>query len=568
MLGNNERAHQGSSVTTTKPWAINCIGSTVSIPVLPVLFEDKSRTPDGTYPLTQDQLTAKYNWRYNDWYPRCCMACSLNGLYPIHENRWHAAAIAVPEEITSSCEEMDFCGDSDNVKMDERVLSIDDLPDHVIVSVFENIHKAEIMRSISLVCKRWNRLCQAPRLWHEIRIVVCNEPSHLVSIRSFLYKVCRFIRKICIYILNYEPITETDFMNLFPPQMVAVTMLDIGFLCYFTIPIVRFLIRCFPNVEKLNVEGLKEVEEGAFKLMFSEGFPRLRELILSHCESLTLQDFDALCRAVHPLSVLSIDGIVTLQSYAGLRLADSPMVSSLTRLYLDGEEMYDAAFGAITRCRNLELLSVSYCESATNLSLRYIKSLSKLKHLHLRKGKEFTEEGLRYFFELNNGSNASASTFPAKLRYLNLGECPGVNDIVVDLLTKSCPELVSLCLAWCWSVTDIGFTKLVRRLSKLEFLDIRGMDCIDGRTLLQVPEFYLEKLRYLGAEQCPRIEDSTLQILNLQKKDLIISNYHNYFITFELRNGVARFGERFDKQFQDAVNDLLSRYDGYCCMAS
>lgn len=49
------------------------------------------------------------------------------------------------------------------------------------------------------------------------------------------------------------------------------------------------------------------------------------------------------------------------------------MVSSLTRLYLDGEEMYDAAFGAITCCRNLELLSVSYCESATNLSLTYIK---------------------------------------------------------------------------------------------------------------------------------------------------------------------------------------------------
>lgn len=57
-----------------------------------------------------------------------------------------------------------------------------------------------------------------------------------------------------------------------------------------------------------------QVDEGAFKLMFSEGFTQLKELILSHCESLTLQDFDMLCRAAHPLSVLSIDGILTLQS--------------------------------------------------------------------------------------------------------------------------------------------------------------------------------------------------------------------------------------------------------------
>lgn len=41
--------------------------------------------------------------------------------------------------------------------------------------------------------------------------------------------------------------------------------------------------------------------------------------------------------------------------------------------------------------------------------------------------------------------------------------------------------------------------------SNLEFLDIRGMDCIDGRALLKVPNLHLKKLRYLGAEQCPRV---------------------------------------------------------------
>lgn len=58
---------------------------------------------------------------------------------------------------------------------------------------------------------------------------------------------------------------------------------------------------------------------------------------------------------------------------SGLRLGQSSMVSTLTRLYLDGEEMYDEAFSAVTRCKNLELFSVSCCESATDLSLKYIK---------------------------------------------------------------------------------------------------------------------------------------------------------------------------------------------------
>lgn len=68
MLGNNEKSSQGSSVMTNKPWAVNCIGSTISLPIAPVVLEDRSGMPDGTYPISQEQLNASYNWKFSDWY--------------------------------------------------------------------------------------------------------------------------------------------------------------------------------------------------------------------------------------------------------------------------------------------------------------------------------------------------------------------------------------------------------------------------------------------------------------------------------------------------------------------
>ncbi|KHN84835.1 F-box/LRR-repeat protein 3, partial [Toxocara canis] len=253
---------------------------------------------------------------------------------------------------------------------------------------------------------------------------------------------------------------------------------------------------------------------------------------------------------------------------AGTYLVSSPFALSLTRLYLDGEEFDDLGFRALTCCRNLKLLSVSFCESATDLSLGYVKTLPKIEHLHLRKGREFTCEGFRKFFEYSETNGAEKDNeFPSRLKFLNLGECPAVNDVIVDLITTNCTGLQSLCLVWCWSVTEVGLGMIVQRLNDLRLLDIRGLDCIDGSAFLDVPDLYLTNLRYLGAEQCPRIEDSTLQILNLRKKDLIISNYHNYFITFTINNGDATFMERYDNEFHAAVNEQLSRIDGFCCLS-
>ncbi|VDO41121.1 unnamed protein product [Onchocerca flexuosa] len=245
-------------------------------------------------------------------------------------------------------------------------------------------------------------------------------------------------------------------------------------------------------------------------------------------------------------------------------LSTSSFVNTLTRLYLDGEGLNDFGFHALIACKNLNLLSISFCEDLTDISLSYVKMLTNLEHLHLRKGKEFTSEGLLELFELSNEDMG----FFGKLRFLNLSECPSVNDNVVNRITKSCSKLQSLNLAWDWSITDVGFTLIIERLKELRFLDVTGMNSITSSALLYVPDLYLPNLRFLCVVQCPQFDETSLQMLQLRKKDLIIANYHCYYNTVTISGDEVSFGERCDSRYTCAVIDLLQQYQGFCCMST
>ncbi|VDK48204.1 unnamed protein product [Anisakis simplex] len=516
-------------------------------------------------------------------YPNCGMGCSINGRYPLRtsESAAHSGpSIAHPEDITSPVVDsiqQSFISqhssddDYENENENGGIVLLSNLPDLVLLKIIEYIHPIERVHHLSVLSRRWNKLVKSNKLWSEVRIFIADPPYYKYSVAEFLRQKGSCIQKLCINIACSKIFTERQFIDLFPSCMPTVKCLDIGFFPNFTIDILRFFMRCFPNVEYLNLEGMRKVDPNLYDVLFTDAFKNLRHLILSHCEAISIKQFELFCRTKRPLEVLSIDGIVSLRNCAATFIASSPFVASLTRLYLDGEDLGDFGFRALTSCCNLELLSVSFCESATDLSLGYIKTLSKIEHLHLRKGKEFTFEGFRNFFALNPSTKThwkdNNCEFPSRLKFLNLGECTAVNDVIVDLITKNCPQIRSLCLVWCWSITEIGLQKIVQRLDDLQLLDIAGLDCVDGSAFIDVPDLYLSNLRYLGAEQCPRIEDSMLQILNLRKKDLIITNYHDYFITFTIRNGDATFNERIDHQYMSAVTEELCQIEGFCCMS-
>lgn len=115
------------------------------------------------------------------------------------------------------------------------------------------------------------------------------------------------------------------------------------------------------------------MDSDVFAVLFVEGFRNLRELILSHCESMTIEDYAFLCSVKRPLEVLSIDGIFTLHN----RLAACAHI--WTFLFLAIVIFYEwVTFIELTLKNDLRLLSPLKTKSIKKFPVSFfLKSLSK-----------------------------------------------------------------------------------------------------------------------------------------------------------------------------------------------
>ncbi|VDK66345.1 unnamed protein product [Onchocerca ochengi] len=515
------------------------------------------------YPISEDFLRQKRRWKFLEWFPQCYHPCSINSLY--------LRLLAVPSVSHSPLPEDNRLTDrplsmpvisrkftNDAISYD---IMLEDLPEHIHIEILKYVHPNDRFKKISLVSKYWYYIVNRGFRHHKASIV---EIKSLIKQCSEILQARNHVEKICISASSTKPFPENMLMDLFPSVMQHVRVLDIGFYAFLSVILVEFFLNCFPNLEELNVEGTKTIGNSVYSTFLMKGFSNLKKLFISYSEPFFREDYRQFCLVNRPIEVLSVDGDAFLGNCSATYLSTSSFVNTLTRLYLDGEGLNDFGFHALTACKNLNLLSISFCEDLTDISLSYMKMLTNLQHLHLRKGKEFTSEGLLELFELSNEDMG----FFEKLRFLNLSECPSVNDNVVNRITKSCSKLQSLNLAWDWSVTDVGFTLITERLKELRFLDVTGMNSITSSALLYVPNLYLPNLRFLCVVQCPQFDETSLQMLQLRKKDLIIANYHCYYNTVTISGDEVSFGERCDSRYTYAVIDLLQQYQGFCCMST
>jgi len=227
-------------------------------------------------------------------------------------------------------------------------------------------------------------------------------------------------------------------------------------------------------------------------------------------------------------------------------------------LYLDGAELSDSAIMPLIECKNLSLLSVSFCENFTDNVLGYVKEMPQLSHLHLRKGLELTEDGFRVLFAQPDGL--------PNLRFLNLSECSAINDRCMEAITRCCPNLQALCLSWCWSVTERGLITIVERLGSLVCLDVMGMDCVKGSSFRDAPNLNLALIRFIDLRQFNMIDDTTVVEMVRRKKDLIVINYYGEILD---HNSIDRSApERSHSLYRDKVNEILRTLPGGCCMTA
>jgi len=197
-----------------------------------------------------------------------------------------------------------------------------------------------------------------------------------------------------------------------------------------------------PSLVELRLEGCDYISQAGLRA--AAGACPLQVLVLAHCRWLgSNTDEHALefVRACATLTHLDVDGWEHLRDDACQALVGC---SGLTRLCLDGAGLGDEAMRACARfLPRLQELSVSFGESISEQGALCIRELCGLTSLRLRKCTRLPDAALARMLQ------------GLHLRRLDLTECHGLGGLSAEALAVSSgSSLVSVCLAWCWHLSD------------------------------------------------------------------------------------------------------------------
>lgn len=190
---------------------------------------------------------------------------------------------------------------------------------------------------------------------------------------------------------------------------------------------------------------------------------------------------------------------------------------SLQYLSIDGSEVTDKAFEKFSTLLKLKKLHISFCENVSDNLLSIISNIPSISHLSLRKGRNFTEDGLNNFFRYN---------LSRQIIELDLSECVCVTDKVVDQLVKKYgSKLRRLILKWCWNITERGLSVIINHCPYLDRLELTGVDQPSGSCLINVP-LKMKQLCFLDLACCSGIDDNVINKILIFMPKLSVLDYY------------------------------------------
>ncbi|XP_067124476.1 F-box/LRR-repeat protein 20-like [Centruroides vittatus] len=388
--------------------------------------------------------------------------------------------------------------------------TFDDLPNELQLKIFSYLTTAEVCRYVAPVCREWREKAKDPVLW---KVIVLKD-VHV----DYLDRFCRILTRAtmlkCLTLRALScPLQDFARCSLSFPLL---THLDLGFCNDVNPQIISVFVSNCRLISVLNVEGCLGINQAAVNIISTLKY--LRSLNLSHCTFLSNPAIVRLAENCPRLQELNVDGITTITDSAICLLCEN-LQDSLQHIELDGEELTDKSYKCIGQCRNLIKLGISFAEMITDRSLMYLKKLSKLRYLKLRRGTHLTAPALKDIF------------VGPELKYLTFLEFDSlmIEDDGIKSMTECCTELRYLGLQWCWKITDVGLDFIVTNCHNLRGIDLLGLYRITGTALLKVPS-NMKHLGYLNLEQCNEIIDSLLCKLKREVPELVIKDYYGEFV--------------------------------------
>lgn len=267
--------------------------------------------------------------------------------------------------------------------------------------------------------------------------------------------------------------------------------------------------RCFgPSVSRVlsNSTNLKALSVGGAYLLSDTD---AESLIRSLKNSLTSVQFKAcplvgnkFCEALSKVSLveLALEDITLNQESFRALTQNASTLSSLRSLSLRRMNVTDDIVGGFLHAENsLENLDLEGNPDLSDLTLSLVRERgSKLRHLSLSGGRQFTSSGLEALFLFSPDISP-----PPSLLSLRLANCDheAVTDEVIRLV---CQQL---------DVEEIGLNNLQPSSCDLSVLDIQGSSSLTDVALEYLSRACKNQLRELNVSFCPQISNQGLGYL-------------------------------------------------------
>ncbi|VDN41536.1 unnamed protein product [Gongylonema pulchrum] len=262
------------------------------------------------------------------------------------------------------------------------------------------------------------------------------------------FQAAHHLRKLCIDCAVSLPSAAVE--DLFTVCMPNVSHLDISSFNDISIDLLLRLAGCFPNVETLHIEGLRQCSDKAdacehgdsnkwpefMKVLFDDEhtFPKLRNFFMDDISKCGPGAPAKLLSWNRPLEILRLKHEVTSINFYGL--ITSPFKSTLTELYL-GWYINNQDFRYIGELHNLKIFSLLLCLHTRDEEFIHLKKLSNLEELYISCGGEdcdLTPDGIIALFDLPY--EMPERSFPYKLRSLALTDLHMCHKEVLEVIVR------------------------------------------------------------------------------------------------------------------------------------
>jgi len=229
----------------------------------------------------------------------------------------------------------------------------------------------------------------------------------------------------------------------------------------------------------------------------------VRAISLSGCSRLTDRGLALVARRCHLLQELEIQACPLVTNGGLLDLTSR--CHHLNHLDVQACPMVSAvglAAGESTRHLAIQYLDLSDCPHVDDTSLRLVvESCPQLQFLYLRRCASLSDAGLR-----------AIASYCLLLRELSVSDCPNISDNGLSELGRLGPSLRYLSVAKCDLLTDSGVRTLARHCYRLRYLNLRGCEQVSDSAVDWLSKS-CSRLRSLDLGKCD-VSDLGLKLLS------------------------------------------------------